>query len=204
MEVNNIVFNDSKTPKQGIFKHVFVNNNDTNSDVMKNVSFEIEKVKTPFGVSYSEFNNDIKATISLSLDKNQNHIIDFINDFETLLLKTAEDRSDHWFGKELNVSELKTMLKRSLYHKNKDFPPSLTLKVNPNVIVCDENRNVIKLSSIKKGQYVNVKFEIGGIWISNNKFGITWKVIQIESLKYKPKAKPKGDVLSQYAFNDEE
>ena len=204
MELNNIIFNDSKTPKEGVFKHIYVNVNDTDNDVVKNVSFEMEKVKTPFGVSYSEFNNDVKATISLSLDKNQEHILDFINKFEKLLLKTAEERSEHWFGKELKKSDIKGMFKPSLYHKNKDFPPSLTMKIHPSVIVCDENRNVIKLSSIQKGQYVNMKFEIVGIWITKNKFGITWKVIKIESLKYKPKGKPKGELLSKYAFDDEE
>jgi len=203
MEQNNIVFNDSKTPKTGIFKHIFVNNNDIENDVMKNVSFELEKVKTPFGVSYSEFNNDVKATISISLDKNQKKIIDFIDDFERLLLNTAEERSEHWFEKKLTKSELKKMFKHSLYHKNKDFPPSLTLKVHPSVIVCNENKDIIKLSSIQKGQYLNIKFEIGGVWVSKNKFGITWKVIQIESLQYKPKQKPK-QVLTKYAFDDEE
>ena len=94
------------------------------------------------------------------------------------------------------------MFKPSLYHKNTNYPPSLTLKAPPNCIVNDEKKHIVKLSSIQKGQFVNAKIEIGGVWITENKFGISWKFTQIEYSSYKPKkTQPKTNT---YAFDDDE
>ena len=205
-DVKNIILNDSKTPKSGAFKHVFVNYNDEEEDLTRNVNFQLDKVRVPFGVNYQEYSGDVKATVPISLGKNQGKFLKFMRDFEDLVLREAKVRSEHWFGIQLNDDQLSGMFKRSLYHKNKDYPPSLTPKVPSGVIVCDESNNVMKLSAIERGQYVNVKVEIGGIWISNNKFGVSWKVTHLTGLKYKP---PKNNnngkgKIEGYAFQDDD
>lgn len=97
------------------------------------------------------------------------------------------------------------MFKQSLYNKNPNYPPTLNIKVPTSTIVSDENKNITKISSIEKGQYVNVDLEIGGIWCSNNKCGISWKAHSIQKSSYKPRQRViKNEPLTKYAFDDDE
>lgn len=202
VNMKNIVLNDSKIPKNASFKHVFVNLHDENKDSTKNVSFQLKNVKAPFGVSYLENGNDVKSTVALSLDNHQEELLSFVKEFEKFVLNQAVKKSDTWFGKELTHKEVKGMFKQSLYHKNPNFPPSLTAKVPPTCIVSDEKKNIIKLSSIRNGQFVNAKIEIGGVWITTTKFGISWKFNHIECSSYKPtKTYTK---TNNYAFDDDD
>ncbi len=79
VDFSKITLNDSKTPKNTAFKHIFVNYNDGNDSLLKNIPFPVQKVKTPFGVNYIENGNDVKSTIAVSLDKSETEIVSFIN-----------------------------------------------------------------------------------------------------------------------------
>lgn len=199
--IDTIVFNDSKTPKFGSFKHIFINQE--SEDEHKPVSFQLKNVKAPFGVNYQEYNNDIKSTIPLSLDDDK--IVQFILEFEEKLIEVATTRSLHWFGQELDTPTIRSIFKPSLYHNNKKFHPSLTAKVSPNTIIHDENKNIVRLSSIHKGQHIHANIEVGGIWITkSSKFGISWKITQIETIPFKRTPRNNQEPNRNYAFNDDE
>lgn len=201
MDLNNIVFNDTKIQKNAQFKHVFVNYND---DHVKNASLKVCGVKVPFGVKYNEYGNNVNATITISLDETQKEMLEFIHKFEDMVIKEAITKSEDWFGKKYSKQDIKNMFRQSIYDKNPMYPPTLGIKVPPNTTVCDNNKTVIKLSSIDKGKFVDVEFIIGGIWISQNKFGVTWKTrfIQTSKSKHKTQKQPM-EKMNTYAFDDE-
>lgn len=204
---SNIVINDSKLPTNGMHKHVFVNHitSDKNNQSSQNISFTLSQVKIPFGIKYFTSNDgDVKASVVLSLDPNQKEFITQLKCIEHHIKTEAQSRSKQWFGHECDVNEITNMFRESLYHKNKSYPPSITVKVPSNTTVCDESKNVIKLSSIKPMGYINITFEISGIWISGDKFGINWRAKLIESLKYKDSKKQVQNNMKSYAFNDDE
>ena len=62
----------------------------------------------------------------------------------------------------------------------------------------------MKLSSFDKGSYVDIKLEIGGIWISHNKFGISWKVSEMKKKKPVKQKYENKEITNKYAFNDDE
>ena len=192
--VKNVILNDSKTPSTAAFKHVFLNYNDTNADQTKNVCFQIDNVKVPFGVQYQEFNNDIKASVAVSLGKNQSEILKHIHDIEDFVKNEAQKHTDTWFQKEC-------VFKPSLYHKNKDYPPTLTLKIPTSAVIYDENKNIIKLSQVKKGTFVNMECCVSGLWISSTKYGLSWKVNELQTTKPKP-MKKEHKKMETYAFDD--
>lgn len=206
--LNNITLNDSKIPQNASYKHVFVNKIDPSRDTYtngKNLSFNLENVKLPFGVNYIQTkNNDVKANAPLSLGPKCEEFIQFVYNIEKLICSEGAERSEHWFNEKYSKNEVKDMFKQSLYHKNKDFPPTITPKIPTNTILYDENKNVIKLSSFERGTCADIKIEMGGIWISQNKFGISWKVCEMKKKKPVKTKRENKEITNKYAFNDEE
>ena len=207
--INNIRLNDSKIPQSSAFKHIFVNNVDQSQDTYlngENLYFQLENVKLPFGVNYIQTkNNDVKANTPISLGPQCKEFIKFVYDLEKLIISEGFDRSEKWFNQEYTSKDyVKSMFKQSLYHKNKDFPPTITPKIPTNAVLYDENKNVMKLSSFERGMYVDVKLEISGIWISNNKFGISWKVSEMKKKKFVKHKYQNKELTHEYAFNDDE
>ena len=206
--LSNITLNASKIPQNASYKHVFVNKTDPSRDTYtngKNLSFNLENVKLPFGVNYIQTkSNDVKANAPLSLGPKCEDFIQFVYNIENMICSEGFERSARWFNQEYSEEEVKDMFKQSLYHKNKDFPPTITPKIPTDAVLYDENKNVMKLSSFEKGTYADIKIEISGIWISQNKFGISWKICEMKKKKFvKPKYQNK-EITSTYAFNDEE
>ena len=207
--LDNIKLNDSKIPQNSSFKHVFINKVDESQDTYlngKNISFQLENVKLPFGVNYIQTkNNDVKANAPISLGQQCKEFIKFVYNLEDFIISEGFDRSEKWFNQEHeSKNDIKSMFKQSLYHKNKDFPPTITPKIPTDAVLYDENKNVMKLSSFERGMYVDIKLEISGIWITNNKFGISWKVSEMKKKKNVKHKYQNTELTHKYAFNDDE
>ena len=124
--LDNIKLNDSKIPQNSAFKHVFINKVDESQDTYlngKNLSFQLENVKLPFGVNYIQTkNNDVKANAPVSLGPQCKDFIQYIRDLEDFIISEGVTRSEKWFNQEYESKDyMKSMFKPSLYHKNKDF-----------------------------------------------------------------------------------
>ncbi len=61
-------------------------------------------------------------------------------------------------------------MKLKIQHKDGDFVPS----------VYNKNREKVSMDCLEKGSYVKCIVQCSGIWIVNGKFGLSWKLQQIQ------------------------
>lgn len=65
-----------------------------------------------------------------------------------------------------------------------------------------ENPNITPLDYLKKGVMIAAVIQCGGIWFTNGKFTVTWKLVQ--AVAKKPKASINGQCLIKLKPNDKE
>lgn len=153
----------------------------------------------------------------------------FLNNLKALESKVKEDAliySKDWFGKVHKsvdiIEELFTpMLKYPKIKGTSEFDyskkPTLRLKLPQyeNAWKCEiydedglplfpnkDNSNITPLDYLKKGVMVASVIQCGGIWFTNGKFTITWKLLQ--AVVQKPKASINGQCLIKLKETDKE
>mgnify|MGYP006116330009 CR=1 FL=1 len=156
----------------------------------------------PFGMN--SYTNDDTGITKYSLDLSFRNLEDrdslqslmkFLNDLDDLVVQTAFDNSQLWFKKKYSSKEVVEALYTSCvkYPKDKEtgevidkYPP--TFKINlPHrdgkfkLEAYDKKANVLDLSKIttKGAKFVSL-LQCGGVWVAGGKFGLTWRVVQIQ------------------------
>lgn len=122
-------------------------------------------------------------------------LMKFLKDLDSLVIEQAFKNSQAWFKKKYSSKEVLEALYNYCvkYAKDKEtgeiidkYPP--TFKVNLpqrdnqfKVEAYDKNANQVDLHQIQtKGAKVVCLLQCGGVWIAGGKFGVTWKVIQLQ------------------------
>jgi hypothetical protein len=153
----------------------------------------------------------------------------FLKNLIGLEKKIKEDAliySKDWFGKTHKsidiIEELFTpMLKYTKIKGTSEFDynkkPTLRLKIPQwdNAWKCEiydedgetlfpnkENQNISPLDYLKKGVMLAAVIQCGGIWFTNGKFTVTWKLLQ--AVVQKPKASINGQCLIKLKASDKE
>ena len=147
-----------------------------------------------FGVtSYEERGVVERYSLALSFrDTDRDEISEFLTKLETLdeiLIKTAVERSEQFFGAALSQEVVSGMYRRILSHPNRAYPPLIKLKIGvektglPTAQFYDENRNLTTMDHVAKGDRVKVIVDLGNIWFMNGKFGATLYVHQVQTVQ---------------------
>ena len=163
------------------------------------------KMRLPFGISEytSEETGNTKYWINVTLDKREK-VLNFkklIEDVDNYVIDHAFKNSKQWFkGTQYKTREILEALYTSniKYSKDKEtgeindkYDPTLKINIPQrdgefNISIFDKNANEISrndidnLKNLFKGSEASVIMECGGIWVAGSKFGVTWKVVQLQ------------------------
>lgn len=192
-----------KTKKGG--RIVYVNTVDKQRIVIQTPAMVM-----PFGVTpYQETGGDIQSySIDLSFrtadtDPKVADFLQKIKALDKLLVDTATESSEEWFGRSMDRQLVSEFYRTLLNNKNPDYPPTIRIKVGVNVSgepaaqFFDENRNPVGIEYLGKGCTVKMICELSSVWFVNKTFGATFRLIQA-AVMHKPRR------LQGYAFHEEE
>lgn len=129
---------------------------------------------------------------------------DVIEAFEQRVLAVASERSKEWFGDSFTEAEFKkSKMFKSQIRRDEEgkYPPSLQMKFLYYDGRCqtkcyDTNRNAVDYHYIGKGSRVEAIVEVKSVWIIDNKFGVSFKVLQCRA--------EKNQKIDDYAFIEAE
>jgi len=180
---------------------------------------QIPKMGTPFGFARTDYGTFSFYNIGLSFEtkysskEDGNLIKDFqikMEQMDEVVISTALDYSPQWFGKELSRSQIEKMYRPILKQTNKDYPPSITIRVPTDFngdFTCDffdADKKEIEytdgtqlLELIGKGSKLKAIVKCQGIWLKDDSFGVTWNLVQ--TIVYEKKQVKQ---LETYSFID--
>ncbi len=187
----------------GDFKNILVQ-----SSGDKKLTLTIKHCLAPFGIT----DNNNKSEIVLSLGDKQSAMISLLTQFDTDAIKNIKSL---WFTEDEDFEYRPT-----LFQSNKKYPPNMRIRLNENTLIYDENKFVKNENDIHHGSYVDVVFECGGIWIMNDRSGVTWRAKEIKIKDHKKQDTSRSlsrsaptyqndknkepSNMTQYAFNEED
>lgn len=220
----NIRFSSLRTTKHG-GKIVYINYDYEDNRSPKPLRIQMPKMKTPFGISGwdtsrldkkdsspTENSND---TLELSVGSN-NDIIEKIEQMDLIVISQAVDNSKEYFKKKYAEEYIKMQYKSALkFNENEEgerdtkYPPRLKTKLYKDsdfvykTQVFNTEKELLKidvynhLEILPKGSECVTLLECAGIWIINEKFGVSWRPAQMKVYKSDTK-------LSGYSFIDDQ
>jgi hypothetical protein len=150
--------------------------------------FELPEMRAPFGLSSYTDQKTNKTTFSVDLSMENPDVANFFSNVEKVVLEKVISHCEEYLGKTYSREVIQSALFKSCVRESKEpgkYPPTLKLKVlvgNDGSFVprCyDHNRQSIKLDEIQKGQRVKSIVDINQVWIVDNKFGITVRLMQL-------------------------
>lgn len=108
------------------------------------------------------------------------------------LISLLKKNKDEWFvGKGLTDQFIDTGYLPSL-KRNGDW----RLNVAEDLVVYDDNKNVYNTNSLMIGDTMRCIVQLSGLWFTNTRWGVSWKVIQLKKTK-------KKEIRNEYMFPDE-
>lgn len=116
-----------------------------------------------------------------------------IQDVDDVVLSSALENSNAWFGRELTESTLVSTYTKSL------IDGILDVDRIHHTRVFDANLEVTTFGDIQAGKKLNVIAEFGGLWFAKKTFGPVWNLVQA-----KIHSKPPPEYPEDPAFEDEE
>lgn len=220
----NIKFSSLRTTKHG-GKIVYVNYDYNDGRAPKPLRIQMPKMKTPFGISGwdtarsdkkdsspTENSND---TLELSIGDNKD-IVEKLEKMDSIIIQEAVVNSKDYFKKKFSEDYIKMQYKSALkFSENEEgerddkYPARLKTKLykdsdyNYKTNVFNTDKELLKINVynqseiLPKGSECIALLECAGIWIINDKFGISWRPAQMKVFKSDTK-------LSGYSFIDEE
>ena len=202
----------------------------------ENFIFQLPEMSSPFGMSSwtNDDNGNTKYWIDLSFRDIENRVPlqvfkKLIEDIDEKVIQHAFDNSNIFFKKKYtNIDIVREFFTNSIkYPKDKEtgeitdkWPPTFKVTLPQrdgefNFEAYNKKKESINLKDIQtKGSKMTTLIKCGGIWIAGgNKFGITWKVVQILVVPYEkingfaimdnPEDKMKGKNDDEDDDNDE-
>ena len=176
------------------------------------IVIQIPQMYAPFGMSkYNAtevVNPDVveKYTINMSLketNKSVKNFIEFLRTLDEFVLDQSVKNSANWFKKEKKREVLEDLYTPLVINSNDPSKYAPTFKINVPVqngtIKCEcfnQDKEPVVLSTIEKGSQVSAIIQLQGIWFVGNKFGCSWKPLQIRVQQ--------PNKISGYSFNDDD
>ena len=220
----NIKFSSLRTTKHG-GKIVYINYDYNDGQSAKPLRIQMPKMKTPFGISGwdkdradkkdsspTENSND---TLELSLGDNK-EIIEKLEKMDEMIIKQAIENSKEYFKKKYADDYVRLQYKSALkFNENEEgdrdnkYPPRLKTKLYKGndyeykTQVFNTDKELLKIDIynhseiLPKGSECVALLECAGIWVINEKFGVSWRPAQMKVYKSDTK-------LSGYSFIDDE
>ena len=226
---NNIKYTSIKANDKG-GKSLNILNKFTNSGLRLSTPLMLTWGASEFVNPEGQGNGKYEMSLQFPQDEYANEDCDaFLNNLKALEKKIKQDaliNSKDWFGKVHKsvdiIEELFTpMLKYAKVKGTSEFDynkkPTLRLKLPQwdNAWKCEiydedglplfpnkENQHITPLDYLKKGVMLAAVIQCGGIWFTNGKFTITWKLLQ--AVVQKPKASINGQCLITLKPKDKE
>ena len=161
--------------------------------------FQLPVMRAPFGLSNYVDKTSGKSSYSLSLDlANHPEIAAQFRAFDDKVVDFAVANSDALLGKRYTREVIREALYKSPLRKDKDgkYADTLYLKVMTTrdeksfaVEAYESNKKPTDLSSLDKGRYVVTIFVVSQVWVVDNKFGVSVRLMQI---MFAPKTELRG------------
>ena len=176
----------------GPFQNICVKSGD------KNLSLNVSRCPVPFGVS----ENNSKKDMSLVLgDKHTSMIMLFAQYDKDAMTKIEE------LIIEDNDGDI--VYNQTVQQPNKKYDPYFKVRINDATLIYDDAKVLKSVNDIKKGAFVDVKFECGGIWVMKDigKAGTTWyakeiKILPMKKIGLAQQAQPAKQEV--YEFNEDD
>jgi len=177
-----VTFSEVRKNKQG-GKVVYLN-----SSSGQKLLFQLPKMRAPFGLSEYHDEKSGSTTYSLPLSLEDPSILKSFQDLDSVVLDFITKNSEEILGKRMNrdvISEgiYKSPVKPS---SKEGYSPTLNLKVLVNykdgsigTEAYDSNRQVVPLTDLEKGQFLNAIVEINQIWRTPAGVGVSIRVHQV-------------------------
>lgn len=164
--------------------------------------FQLPRMSCPFGFSQAESKttgevlNKNKVTLNMSVTNKE--VIETFDKMKEILIKIGTENSLSYFNSKKNevlvreffkpnikVPMMKDSEGRSTGEVNPKYPPMLSFNLYKNdgkinVDAVDAKGVPIDINDVDiKGAFVTPIIQCTGVWIGNNMFGYTWKVLKL-------------------------
>jgi hypothetical protein len=219
----NVRFSTPKANKHG-GKVVYVNYDYEDGSSPKTLRIQMPRMKAPFGVSGwdgkdkkdnspSETSND---TLELSFNDEDKDLIEKFERLDDLAIEAGALNSKEFFKKKFDKEALKLFYKQTIKHnedeegeRDNKYPPRLKTKLSKDkdyrytaqIFTPEKERVLMDIHNyaevIPKGSECVTIIECSGIWIINEKFGLSWRPAQT-------KVYISDNKLSGYSFIDDD
>lgn len=179
--------------------------------------FQTPLTFTPFGIT--SWDDTSRYSINISLNP---QMVEKIQEIESRIIDEGLKESQLWFKKKLNNREIVNELFTSSIRWPKDnltgeitdkYPPTLKLNIpmRDNNIACEGYRKITSTNEITpmeitkdviyKGANIVAIIQCNSIWIAGgNKFGCTFKVVQLMRIDESPNVTQGFKQITGYAF----
>lgn len=169
----------------------------------KPLVFQISNLNAPYGLNENvNDNGDVKLSLVLSLNSDpDDDVSKLMNSLDRKAMQEFYINCGKWCNRTVKSFDTVESLYSPIVKPSKDekYPPTFKVqipskngKVECDVYDADRNKVNDPLSLNWKGAKMSAIVQCNGLWIIGNKFGITFRVVQ---LKIAPRAK-----ISGYAF----
>lgn len=173
------------------------------------VILQTPTMSLPFGITPYDVNGEIQSySVELSFrgidsDPKLQDFLEKLRELDELLIDTATENSEAWFGKKQSREMVAEFYRRLVNDRNPEYPPFVKMKVGvgmngePSAQFYDEKRERVGIDYLTKGSSLKVICEISSIWFVNKTFGASFRISQAAVVS-------KPNRLQEYAFMDEE
>jgi hypothetical protein len=110
-----------------------------------------------------------------------NDMKDIINELDDCILARVKDQSHEWFpNKEFGENYFENAILYSVKTNKKDKKNKLSIKTTNNIKVYDSSHDALTYSDVTKDTNVNIIIQLYGVWFTQSRFGITWRLHQVK------------------------
>ena len=163
---------------------------------------QLSQMRCPFGTSQPKNDqtglslNENKVTLNLSVENAS--VVEMFNKMNDILVKEGTKNSVKYFGKKHSEGFIREFLKpnikepmmkdeegRSTGEVNTKYPAMLSLNMYKNdgklnIDAVDKDDNTLDINDKDlKGAMITPIIQCTGVWIGNNMFGFTWKILKL-------------------------
>ena len=147
--------------------------------------FEMPSMRAPFGLSSYTDQNSGNVSYSLDLSIEDAVVVERVKSIEAYVLDHVTKNSEELLGRKYTEDVIKQALFKSCVRESKDgkYAPTIKLKILmrdgkfvPEAY--DSSRCMTTLDTLQKGQRVKTIVDFNQIWIIDNKFGLSVRLLQ--------------------------
>jgi hypothetical protein len=147
--------------------------------------FELPSMRAPFGLSSYTDQNSGNVSYSLDLSLDDSVVVERVKSIEAAVLDHVTKNSEELLGRKYTEDVIKQALFKSCVRESKDgkYAPTIKLKILmrdgkfvPEAY--DSSRCMTTLDTLQKGQKVKTIVDFNQIWIIDNKFGLSVRLLQ--------------------------